>query len=612
MPGLKDLLNNVSNFKYYYGGYGNFTQKSLKYGNDRQGGGDSGQPYIKRKEGEQWSPGNFDDGLVRGGTITSVTRSAADVLRIGKFLTDLPKGTSFIAKQVGLQLSNPKLESPVGDNSFAPQNLDLRIRGNGILNPSNSAVNVVNVATRTVQSLADQIGPTRTYNLGVNTLLQVGGNAFGSHFVRHGLGPNMNDKDKYINVVANNNRLAKGIEAGSPNRLLRLTHQFINGDSRELANYIGGPETFYGIGRTRILAPTNNLTGTPDTSISGFTPMPLQYISNIDEQGRYIVQDRTQSGNSIPQIFYLRDQDFRQFKNEILNAGLASSNYSKGPGGLNIESRIQLGNPGAPGRRVNYNKDQDPARQDLINKLSLFYSNTPPGKPSSIQDLNSAEIVDSAAVRDIIKFRIEAIDNDRADYSVWMVFRAFLTQWEYGFDTSWNDFRYTGRGEKFYVYEGGSSNVSLGFRIAAQSRPEMKALYQKINYLASNTMPDYSLANKMRGPVMKLTVGDLMYRQPGIITGLRYSLQMDYPWEIAISEPDGANSLDDDMHELPQIMDVSMTFIPIYNFLPRKSASIPYFGINNLESGKPQKDWLKDDKFVSLDSKINAARAGKL
>ena len=35
-------------------------------------------------------------------------------------LTDLPKGTSFIAKQVGLQLSNPKLESPVGDNSFAP------------------------------------------------------------------------------------------------------------------------------------------------------------------------------------------------------------------------------------------------------------------------------------------------------------------------------------------------------------------------------------------------------------------------------------------------------------------------------------------------------------
>ena len=208
---------------------------------------------------------------------------------------------------------------------------------------------------------------------------------------------------------------------------MRLTHQFINGDSRELANYVGGPETFYGIGSTRILAPTNNLTGAPDTSIGGFTPMPLQYISNIDDKGQYTIQDRTQKGDTIPKTFSFKDQDFRKFKNEILNARLASSNYSKEPGGLNLETRIKLGNPGAPGRRVNYNKDQDPARQDLINKLSLFYSNTPPPKDGSlIKDLNSDGIVNAPSVRDIIKFRIEAIDNDRADYSVWMVFRAFL------------------------------------------------------------------------------------------------------------------------------------------------------------------------------------------
>ena len=84
--------------------------KSLKYGDDRQGGGSSGQPYIQTDINHPGDNliGHLDDGLIRGGALGAAKASLVDTGRIGRFLTDLPKGPLFIAKQVGLQLSNPK------------------------------------------------------------------------------------------------------------------------------------------------------------------------------------------------------------------------------------------------------------------------------------------------------------------------------------------------------------------------------------------------------------------------------------------------------------------------------------------------------------------------
>ena len=78
--------------------------KSIKYGHDRPGGGNSGQPYITNNINNPIGSvaSSFDDGLVRGGIIGAAKASVIDTLRIGKFLVDLPKGPLFIAKQVGL------------------------------------------------------------------------------------------------------------------------------------------------------------------------------------------------------------------------------------------------------------------------------------------------------------------------------------------------------------------------------------------------------------------------------------------------------------------------------------------------------------------------------
>jgi len=247
--------------------------KSLKYGHDRPGGGDSGQPYQKVDINTVDSGFNklrmikFDDGLIRGGAVGAINSAVVDTLRIGKFLVDLPKGPLFIVKQVGLQLSNPQLETKkitIGN-------------GRGILGFIGKALSPVN----------NTLGPTRIYNLGINTIAQVPVGAFGVHFNRHGLLPVQDDSTKYLAVAEDNNKDSQN------NRLVGYKNQFRLGDFQanqnqnqniripgfvnKLSNiarslglsqpnndpakdptlgtinkYIGGPSSVYGIGNTFI------------------------------------------------------------------------------------------------------------------------------------------------------------------------------------------------------------------------------------------------------------------------------------------------------------------------------------------------------------------------
>src|SRR5688500_7998594 len=91
----------------------------LRYGKDQIGGGKSNQPYIITPLPEHANPlqklkidaAEFSyDFPIRGGALAPIN-SIVDLVRITKFLTDAPRGPLFIAKQVGLQLSNPKIET---------------------------------------------------------------------------------------------------------------------------------------------------------------------------------------------------------------------------------------------------------------------------------------------------------------------------------------------------------------------------------------------------------------------------------------------------------------------------------------------------------------------
>lgn len=588
MPSILQLLNDLPTFSYYYGGYGNLTSKSIPFGDDEPGGGSSGQPFIQRSIGETWSPSNSDDGLMPLGIIGSTARSVADVERITKFFAT-PKGVTFLAKQVGLQLSNPQLEQPVG-------------------NPGVPGVtgNILSDAVSLPSRISANVGTTRIFNLGLNTLAEVGAVAFGTHFYRHGLSPTMDDSDKYINIVASNNQInATTVSGSAGNRLLRLESQMFNSGNSTISTYTGGPGSVYGIGSTTIKRTVRTLgDADPDqnSELHGFVPLKVSDLAKIGTTGILVVNAPNQSNPSLPSNAALTPQgssnlngtnsydvnqtDFRLIKNVLYNANLPYTDYVA----YNMVKRIGIGDQGIRGQSRSKYWQPLQGTTDAINALSLFYSSGPPTSNSTIVDLNSGQTVTAASVRDIIKFRIESIDNDNAVNSIWMAFSAFINGFSDTFTSEWNSYKYTGRGERFYVYDGYVRQIGLGFTIAAKTRQEMKPLYQKLNYLCSTMAPDYNTANKMRGNITKLTVGDYIYRQPGIITELHVDIDSEFPWEIAIDSVEGGN--DRDMKEVPMILKVSMTFIPIQSFLPHKGASTPFISVrDNAHTGN---DWLTD------------------
>jgi len=598
--------------------------KSLKYGSDTPGGGNSGEPYVTQRippAFQEQVPStniwNSDNGLIRGGFAGATYASGIDTLRIGRFLTDAPRGPLFIAKQIGLQLSNPKLET----------------------------------RTDALGQLLGAVGSTRIYNLGINTLAQIPLTAFGGHITRHGLFPILNEGQTYSKVVVANDI------AGS-NRLVKLKTKLQVYPESNIAQYVSGPGSIDGIGTTTIRRYSNTLSNTPyNRYVSTTIQKQVELVSGNFGIGEFgtpttstTVTNLTTNSSELyqrpaPDIDYflaqgLSEQYFdditqiasnNKFKpktgtdntlltnnaidQNVIDYSAAGKTYNKLKQTIDTQitgSRLAITSPNITSNPTGsvsiiytgkskykglslaqYNLDAriGSNRRDEINLTPLFLSDASPGTSVSINGK-------PRNVRDLIKFRIESVDNNNPSDSVWMVFRAFLKDIDDNPNPSYNTINYVGRGEPFYIYNGFERNISFTFQVAAMSEEEMKPMWQKLNYLMSTVMPDYdTTSNAMKGNYTKLTIGNYMYRQPGIIKSLNYKISNDVPWEIAIDDPElpGGSTL----YELPQVMTVSMTFAPIHDFLPRKFPTnfdgnwenLPAFVVDRVEN---KNAWLTD------------------
>ena len=137
-------------------------------------------------------------------------------------------------------------------------------------------------------------------------------------------------------------------------------------------------------------------------------------------------------------------------------------------------------------------------------------------------------------------------------------FRAYIKTFSDSFTPKWNSINYVGRGNTLYNYEGFTRDIRMDFTVAVQSYPELDPIYKKLNYLASTTTPDYTDGGFMRGNLHQLKIGNYLNNTSGIITSLSYTVNMDGGWEIEKDK------------QLPYIIDVSLGFTPIQNFLPRR------------------------------------------
>ena len=495
--------------------------KNLRFGNDRLGYGSSGLPYIQTQMPDTpnatgtflplfrpGSTGNLDY-PIRGGQLqfqlgsqTFTLSSQLDKTRIKKFFEDAPRGKAFIEKQIGLQFSNPKIET--GNTLFGiPQAFPFP----GI------------------------VENTRIYNNGQNTLAQVGASGTGAHAIRSGLIP-FNPFQKFYYDIVN----AQNVDNQSAsNRLLIMsalkmttgTNPFVNPQNvpdinrvntlgislnrNLLFQYLGGPGSVYGIGSTTI------------KRVVDTTKLRSANAMVYDE----LAAQKPQLNNPNPQLV-----DFRQ----------VTRGY-----GWNKNNTINY--------RFFVNK------KDKLNQLYpfLFDNNIAPWE------------INKDATDDLIKFVFEAVSNDDTTKSTAIFFRAFLTAGITDTNNAeLNSFKYMGRGENFYTYQGFNRTIGFSFRVAAGSKEELRPMYNRVNSLLSQVYPDYSPStNIMRAPLVKVTIGDYLYRTPGFLESVNITVANDYPWEINLEK-----SQTGDVAQLPQVIDISVLFKPIMDILPRRSPTI--------------------------------------
>ena len=227
-----------------------------------------------------------------------------------------------------------------------------------------------------------------------------------------------------------------------------------------------------------------------------------------------------------------------------------SFNYNNSK--IKKETRVGLGNPGKIKRNRSTYFINDEDTRDAINYL-----------PVSETALDGTTAQDGGN-RDLIQLEFQIMTPEQKYF---LAFRAFLDTFDDSFNAQWNSTKYLGRADSFYTYGGFERSINIGFKIAAQSREEMMPLYQKAATLASVTAPTYGDNGRfMRGSIAKVTVGDYIYEQPGIIESVQYTWQKDYPWEISFQNPELGDKKGDQV--LPHVLDVSISFKVIHDFLP--------------------------------------------
>jgi hypothetical protein len=615
----------------------NTNLKSLRYGKDRVGGGSSNQPYIKSPIPEnrnQLDRSGGVDFLLRGGTLTP-SRAIQDVSRLTKMFFDFksPNGVLFTAKQNLLSRTNVKTQASgiLNQGAYLPTSTILQVAGNAF----------------GIHLLKQGINPARNTSPdnGVGSLFGLR-DPLGLPVYTQVVKSNQEKKDNRLVQLANK-KLGVSLD-DIPRSLSPVPY------SPEILNYSGGPGSILGVGKTTIRRYSDTNEGETKANSekikakSFYGKTPLSNALN-ETKNRGLVSIKQQNiipikiGMGIPSITsqqglsaliinplypllpYLKTNtndglNFDKVGNDIfkgtyyvLDSSIIFSQSSsradtqisdfrtsllkqqEEPGGKknilskapdykdkNIEQRVNLGDPGRRDKNVSsYTKgltDIFGTRYGALDKITAM-------------PLYQSDIANHGGDRnDLVKFSIGIIDNDSPNNRTYIHFRAFLDSMDDNYNAQWENFKYMGRGENFYRYNGFTRTINLSWTVAAQSKEELIPMYQKLNFLASSLAPDYSADGYMRGNLAVITVGGYLFDQPGIINSINYSVPSESPWEIGINDekddPAAGTKYgyDTSVKELPHIIKVTgFSFTPIHKFVPKLQKNT-YEGVYNKDN----------------------------
>ena len=335
-----------------------------------------------------------------------------------------------------------------------------------------------------------------------------------------------------------------------------------------------------------------------------YNPLGLNTLASIATAGGANVR----RGGPLPTF---GDLDLASEIGLVSDHQLLLSDYLTEVGGENDisgslrQNKYSLGDPGKPSEKDGIQKVIDVKNPFEEQGARLTYNVMKSGSIDKLNELDITAVSDteiqteSEKIKDFVDFRFEVVNYDNIANDL-IRFRAFIDNISDNYRANHSEFKYNGRGEPFYIYNSFNRAINLSFKIAAQTRWEMKPLYKKLNYLVAQTAPNYSpLFGRIRTPFMYITVGDWFNKIPGLITSVDLSWQKDYIWEIAADRvwdetKKELGGKDKDMLVLPHVLDVSLNFRPIHSFLPRNSQDTPFIGIDGRQSSP---DWSQQDEI---------------
>ena len=253
-----------------------------------------------------------------------------------------------------------------------------------------------------------------------------------------------------------------------------------------------------------------------------------------------------------------------------------------GIGTTRIKKYEDVGRPNETDIQIAINKEVE-----KIRGLSQYKEGEPDGSPvvngeynystPTVDKVNVADVFprfsfeaneEAEQLKDFIKFKIALVDTENPLNDEVLLFRAFLESLNDNFIGNWNSYKYNGRAENFYTYNGFDREINFSFKVAPQSMVELKPLYRKLNYLVSSTAPEY-VNRRMRGRYVRLTIGDWCYEVPGFFPTIGLSWTNNFPWET--------DPYDSDLiSQHPLILNVNCTFKPIHDFTPESKIDKPF------------------------------------
>jgi hypothetical protein len=494
----------------------NFDQRSLGYGDNKPLITKDLPAVEKETNGALGLVGEVTDNFVRGGAVHLAESAATDVVRLGKLLIT-PNGLAWAGAQVALAATNPL--GPILPSSGGGSDEEKGFIGEAVdwvkenLPPRNrltlplSVLATAGTGAAGVRFRKDGLIDTEFEN-GFNYDINLGGPKYESTLLE--LSRNNADDTSDLTLYGKYFNMYNGGFEGREDLILR---------------YSAGPHSTFGIG---------------DTEIKRYKADPYRgYLPLFNTD-----------------LFELKQQPGSTTHKDYRSVVGTTSAVEPIPNEKTRMNLYKLGDPGID----NYGNETDIYDVRTIDKISA----------ASIFKRQNLDSFDDT-FRDYIKFRIAVVDSENPLNDNVILFRALLDNLSDNFSGKWDSFKYNGRAEDFFVYNGFSRGISFGFKIHTQTRHEQKPLWRKLNYLVAQTAPEYK-NRRMRGVFSRLTIGDWMNEIPGFFTSVNLSWNTNYPWEIR-HDYRGADA---DLNEYPHILDVACEFQPVHNFAPSNSATTPF------------------------------------